>query len=779
MKKNNFKIASLVLAFFLIIPIFGYEKVGATDTNTDISEVAESKKIVFEDPYVEEILLNLFKDENRGSYSGTKRSLGFNKDNKNYTIPKDRDYITVGDAMKVVKLSLRTPTEYDKANKKHILLENTISSLGGLEHFTNLEELNIGFNNVEDISVVRNMPKLKNLSVGGNKIIDISPASTLTNLNYLNFDNNLISDISSLENVPVKNYITSHNNYIKDLGYIAGSNAKKQSTPQVILVYPDTNTFELYLRDDKGNDGYFISDNYLAQIGAKRIGDTNKYRFNNENTEESIRFNVSTNNVGDLFDKYTETAEQANTRSSWIIKIDRKYVKLPKARGVEVEQFSDINDVNFKDYIDNLFEVDSLENVSKNPIDTSVPGAYVADIKINYSYGDSEIIKVPVYVNPKTQNITVGIMIDQEVVKSNGDNTDGALELPEELRDLVITLTNQNTGEKFVSGDSSTWIGDKDFPLVQNFGLADVPVGDYLVEISGYEDYSNYNLINNLKRKETLSPRLNEKATLNLNTQEKNYLYPNQKITIDGNTSNLFVAFEEIIDRFVIGVEVRGLDGKRNSELGVKIINEKGEELEGEYNEYIQYLSQKTTPGEYTIKFENLPKNTKVVLNDLASNKAVATNNANEFKIVVDADELRSVPNNRVWGAFKLEEVPSESESENPSANSEIDNPNANSKNEGEQAKPDNKPEEQKTDKKFDKSKENKNQNNISNTNRDNIIQNNRDNIIQNNNKKNNLNTKLNNKSKNPNTGDSSLISHLLGSVLSLGALYHLKKKNK
>lgn len=134
-----------------------------------------------------------------------------------------------------------------------------------------------------------------------------------------------------------------------------------------------------------------------------------------------------------------------------------------------------------------------------------------------------EVITAP--AETQTQRVTHGVKIDGVIVNSNGDNNDGGAELPEALRDLKVTLTNNETGEVFTSGDASTWRGANNYPVVQNFGLADVPLGTYTVGVTGYDDVEDLEI-------RTESP-----------STKGSPLFDGATVEIDGKTPNLFVEF--------------------------------------------------------------------------------------------------------------------------------------------------------------------------------------------------------------------------------------------
>ncbi|HWR61966.1 MAG TPA: leucine-rich repeat domain-containing protein [Clostridia bacterium] len=82
-----------------------------------------------------------------------------------------------------------------------------IKNASGLEYFSNLVELNLGFNNIADLTPLSQLQKLESLYVySNNSVSDISPLGNLTNLSVLNLQYNQIKDISplaGLENLTV------------------------------------------------------------------------------------------------------------------------------------------------------------------------------------------------------------------------------------------------------------------------------------------------------------------------------------------------------------------------------------------------------------------------------------------------------------------------------------------------------------------------------------------------------------------------------------------------
>ena len=130
------------------------------------------------------------------------------------------DTITTADMAKLIEL--RAPN----AN---------ISDLTGLEGATNLTELDLGTeqvqqrvwrnsNSISDISAVQGLTKLEVLDLQDNSIKNISAVRGLTNLTLLNLSGNLITDISAVAGLTNLTELFLRNNLISDISPLAGLN---------------------------------------------------------------------------------------------------------------------------------------------------------------------------------------------------------------------------------------------------------------------------------------------------------------------------------------------------------------------------------------------------------------------------------------------------------------------------------------------------------------------------------------------------------------------------
>ena len=107
-----------------------------------------------------------------------------------------------------------------------------IQNLEGIQLATGLTQLNIGGNNISDISPLAGLTQLQVLDLSGNvnrrndptynKISDISPLAGLTQLHSVNLDGNNISDISPLAGLTQLHSVNLDGNNISDISPLAG-----------------------------------------------------------------------------------------------------------------------------------------------------------------------------------------------------------------------------------------------------------------------------------------------------------------------------------------------------------------------------------------------------------------------------------------------------------------------------------------------------------------------------------------------------------------------------
>ena len=96
------------------------------------------------------------------------------------------------------------------------------SNLTGLEYATNLETLQLGGNNISDISLVSGLTNLTWLELNGNTISDISAVSGLTNLTWLKLNGNNISDVTAVSGLTNLTWLELNGNTISDISAVSG-----------------------------------------------------------------------------------------------------------------------------------------------------------------------------------------------------------------------------------------------------------------------------------------------------------------------------------------------------------------------------------------------------------------------------------------------------------------------------------------------------------------------------------------------------------------------------
>ncbi|AMN30631.1 leucine-rich repeat domain-containing protein (plasmid) [Clostridium perfringens] len=104
-----------------------------------------------------------------------------------------------------------------------------ISNISGLEYCTNLKFLNISnhreadknkYNDIKDISVLKNLKKLEVLNMENNKISDLTPISNLENLIQIDASGNNINNISEISKLKNLTKLFLYDNNITDISAI-------------------------------------------------------------------------------------------------------------------------------------------------------------------------------------------------------------------------------------------------------------------------------------------------------------------------------------------------------------------------------------------------------------------------------------------------------------------------------------------------------------------------------------------------------------------------------
>jgi internalin A len=76
--------------------------------------------------------------------------------------------------------------------------DKAIKSLVGLEHCTDLMLIDLGNNEITDLTPIANLKKLQSVSLAHNKIVDLKPLENLTAMQLLDVSDNEVSDLAPL-----------------------------------------------------------------------------------------------------------------------------------------------------------------------------------------------------------------------------------------------------------------------------------------------------------------------------------------------------------------------------------------------------------------------------------------------------------------------------------------------------------------------------------------------------------------------------------------------------
>jgi Leucine-rich repeat (LRR) protein len=91
----------------------------------------------------------------------------------------------------IIDVDLLTITDFNGENKN-------ITDISGIEYFTNLQKLYLGYNQINDISALSTLTNIQELCLEVNQIVEIGALSLHTNLQKLYLGYNQVKDISAL-----------------------------------------------------------------------------------------------------------------------------------------------------------------------------------------------------------------------------------------------------------------------------------------------------------------------------------------------------------------------------------------------------------------------------------------------------------------------------------------------------------------------------------------------------------------------------------------------------
>jgi len=123
--------------------------------------------------------------------------------------------ITVAEAEAVTRLNLSFEWQ------RYVSEETPIQDIGGLEYFKNLENLDLSFHAITDITPLAGLTKLTMLSLGGNPVADIAPLAALTNLKVLALSGCAAQDYSPLAKLVKLEFLMLNNSAITDVSPLA------------------------------------------------------------------------------------------------------------------------------------------------------------------------------------------------------------------------------------------------------------------------------------------------------------------------------------------------------------------------------------------------------------------------------------------------------------------------------------------------------------------------------------------------------------------------------
>ena len=123
--------------------------------------------------------------------------------------------ITVAEAEAVTRLNLSIEWQ------RYISEETPVKDIGGLEYFKNLENLDLSFHAITDITPLAGLKKLNLLSLSNNPVADIAPLAGLTNLKGLNLSGCAAQDYAPLAKLVNLDFLMLDHATIADVSPLA------------------------------------------------------------------------------------------------------------------------------------------------------------------------------------------------------------------------------------------------------------------------------------------------------------------------------------------------------------------------------------------------------------------------------------------------------------------------------------------------------------------------------------------------------------------------------
>lgn len=169
-------------------------------------------------------------------------------ENKTTNATKDVDENGISESLKTALVSKKyfdsedeiTPeslAEFDPGPLGLSIYNSKITDISGLQYATKVTALDIGINDVSDLSPLKDL-KLTRLSINSNpNLTDLSPLKDMTSLTYLHMENSNITDISVLKSMSKLSNVQMNNNHIIDFSPLYD---KASLTSNNITISPQT-----------------------------------------------------------------------------------------------------------------------------------------------------------------------------------------------------------------------------------------------------------------------------------------------------------------------------------------------------------------------------------------------------------------------------------------------------------------------------------------------------------------------------------------------------------
>jgi internalin A len=133
---------------------------------------------------------------------------------------------------KVLEAAVRTQVFAKRNNQEPLTKEDVakisqvnaagkkITNLAGMEHCVAIQQIDLGNNEIVDLSPIAGLKLVQSLIVKGNKVQSIEPLKELTKLQYLDLSNNQIKDVAPLAQCTALRSLDLSQNAIEDIQVI-------------------------------------------------------------------------------------------------------------------------------------------------------------------------------------------------------------------------------------------------------------------------------------------------------------------------------------------------------------------------------------------------------------------------------------------------------------------------------------------------------------------------------------------------------------------------------